>query len=169
MTDVSRPPAHLSHEYGPSTVNSTLRVPHNNVIVRFAFTFSSRNDVGSPRTANFISFFQIGLRFCFLPAILMSYPRLPIRTNLVLDVRIGIPNSELFSIPVPIELFRIAFLITIRQVGDHTACAQEERLGLPCWTMILAISLLVDESKCLDIQISEFKNSGGASSILTRV
>ena len=153
---MSRPPAHPSHEDGPSTVNSTLRVPHNNVIVRFAFTFSSRNNAGSPRTANFISFFQIGLRFCVLPAILMSYPRLPIRTNLVLDVRIGIPNSQLFPIPVPKELFRIAFLIIIRQVGDRTACAQEERLGLPCWTMILAICLLVDVSKYLDILTSEF-------------
>ena len=33
---------------------------------------------------------------------------------------------------------------------------QKERLGLPCWTMILAIGVVVDESNCLDILILEF-------------
>ena len=33
---------------------------------------------------------------------------------------------------------------------------QEERLGLPYWTTILAICVVVDESKCLDTPILEF-------------
>ena len=37
----------------------------------------------------------------------------------------------------------------------NTDFVQEERLGLPYWTMILAISVVVDESKCLDIPIWE--------------
>ena len=39
---------------------------------------------------------------------------------------------------------------------DRTDFAQEERLGLPHWTMILAICVVVDESKCLDTPILEF-------------
>ena len=38
---------------------------------------------------------------------------------------------------------------------DRTDFAQEEQLGLPYWTMILAICVVVDESKCLDIPILE--------------
>ena len=40
--------------------------------------------------------------------------------------------------------------------GDRTDVVQEERLCLPYWTMILAICVVVDESKCLDISIWEF-------------
>ena len=39
---------------------------------------------------------------------------------------------------------------------DCTDSVQEEQLGLRYWTMILAICVLVDESKCLDIPILEF-------------
>ena len=42
------------------------------------------------------------------------------------------------------------------QNGDHTDFAQEERLGLPYWTMIWASCVVLDESKCLDIRILEF-------------
>ena len=44
--------------------------------------------------------------------------------------------------------------------------AQEEQLGLPYWTIILAICVVVDESKCLDTQILEWSNLW-ASSIFT--
>ena len=40
---------------------------------------------------------------------------------LFLGLQISIPNLELFPDRVPIE-------------DDHTDFAQEERLGLPCWT-----------------------------------
>ena len=39
---------------------------------------------------------------------------------------------------------------------DRTNSFQEERLGLPYWTMILANCVVVDESKCLDTPILEF-------------
>ena len=42
------------------------------------------------------------------------------------------------------------------QKDDHADFVQEERLGLPCWTMILAVCVVVDESECLDIPILEF-------------
>ena len=44
---------------------------------------------------------------------------------------------------------------------------KRERLGLPYWTMILAICVVVDESKCLDIPILKFSIIFEASSILT--
>ena len=53
---------------------------------------------------------------------------------------------------------------------DRTDFAQEERLGLPCWTMISAICVLVDASTYLDILTLELSiNNDGASYILTRV
>ena len=42
---------------------------------------------------------------------------------------------------------------------DRTDSVQEEQLGLPYWTMILAICVVVDESKCLDIPILEFSTT----------
>ena len=50
----------------------------------------------------------------------------------------------------------MAFPITVLPEDDHLDSVQEERLGLPYWTMILAICVVVDESKCLDIPIWEF-------------
>ena len=70
---------------------------------------------------------------------------------------------------VLIGFSQIAFPITVLPKDDDTDFAQEERLGLPYWTMILAICVLVDESKCLDIPILEFSSSFGASSIFTWV
>ena len=57
---------------------------------------------------------------------------------------------------VLIKLTRVAFLIIVLREDDRTDFAQEERLGLPYWTMILAICVVVDESKCLDTPILEF-------------
>ena len=51
---------------------------------------------------------------------------------------------------------QIAFPITLLPKNNHTDSFQEERLGLPYWTMILAICVVVDESKSLDIPIWEF-------------
>ena len=51
---------------------------------------------------------------------------------------------------------QIAFPIIVLSKDDLTDFAQEERLGLPYWTMILAICVVVDESKCLDTPIFEF-------------
>ena len=51
---------------------------------------------------------------------------------------------------------QIAFPTIVLPKDDRTGFAQEERLGLPYWTMILAICVVVDESKCLDTPILEF-------------
>ena len=48
---------------------------------------------------------------------------------------------------------QIAFPITVLPKDDRTDFAQEEQLGLPYWTMILATCVVVDESKCLDTPI----------------
>ena len=50
---------------------------------------------------------------------------------------------------------QIAFPTIVLPKDDGTNSFQEERLGLPYWTMILAICVVVDESKCLDIPIWE--------------
>ena len=55
-----------------------------------------------------------------------------------------------------IEFSQIAFPIIVLLKDDHIDFVQEERLGLPYWTMILAICVVVDESTCLDTPISEF-------------
>ena len=57
---------------------------------------------------------------------------------------------------VSIGFSQIAFPIIVLPKDDRTNSFQEERLGLPYWTMILAICVVVDESKCLDTPILEF-------------
>ena len=65
---------------------------------------------------------------------------------------------------------QIAFPIMVLLKDDHKDFDQEERLGLPYWTMIFfAVCVVVDESKRLDIPIWEFSVILGASSILTWV
>ena len=71
-------------------------------------------------------------------------------------VRKSIPNWKPSPNRAAIGFSQIAFPITVLPKDDHKDCAQEERLGLPYWTMILAMCVVVDESKCLDIPISEF-------------
>ena len=71
-------------------------------------------------------------------------------------VRKSIPNWKLSHNPVAKGFSRIAFPITVLPKDDHTDSFQEERLGLPYWTMILAICVVVDEFKCLDTPILEF-------------
>ena len=71
-------------------------------------------------------------------------------------------NKETFPIwkPSPnrtsIGLSQNTFPTTVLPKDDRTNSFQEERLGLPYWTMILAICVVVDESKCLDTPILEF-------------
>ena len=54
------------------------------------------------------------------------------------------------------DFLTVAFPTIVLLKDDRTNSFQEERLGLPYWTMILAICVVVDESKCLDIPIWEF-------------
>ena len=72
------------------------------------------------------------------------------------DVQRDIPNLEFSPSHASIGSSRIAFSITDLKKDDHINFVQEERLGLTYWTMILAICVVVDESKCLDTRIWEF-------------
>ena len=51
--------------------------------------------------------------------------------------------------------FREGAGIRTKSVTD-TRATTDKKLGLPCWTMIQAICVVVDESKCRDIPIWEF-------------
>ena len=88
--------------------------------------------------------------------LILCHPHTQIRITLFDGVRISIPNWKPSPNRVAIGFPQIAFPITVLPRDDRTDFAQEERLGLPYWTMILAICVVVDESKCLDIPIWEF-------------
>ena len=116
----------------------------------------SRNDVGSPKINGLSRVFST-LGWCSVSfQQILYHPRTQTRIVLSLGERIGIPNLELFPNRVLIELSRIAFLTTILLKDDRTDFAQEERLDLPYWTMILAICVLIDVSKYLGILTLEF-------------
>ena len=74
-------------------------------------------------------------------------------------VRISIPNKKQLPNCISIGIPQIAFPITVLPMDDRTDFAQEERLVFPYWTMMLAICVVVDESKCLDIPILKFSNN----------
>ena len=67
-------------------------------------------------------------------------------------------QSQLQTIPnrAPIKLSRIAFPTTVMPKDDRKIFTQEDRLGLPYWTMILAICVVADVSKYLNLPIFEF-------------
>ena len=82
-------------------------------------------------------------------------------------VRTSIRTWKLSPNRISKRISQIAFPIIVLPKDDRTDFAQEERLGLAYWTMILAICVVVDESKCLDIPILGFFKNFGASSIFT--
>ena len=86
---------------------------------------------------------------------ILCHPHTQIRIILLHDERRDIPNLEFFPSHVSIRFSQIACPTIILPKDDRTDSAQEEQLGLPYWTMILAICVVVDESKCLDIPIWE--------------
>ena len=55
---------------------------------------------------------------------------------LLLGWQVNIPSLKRFPNRVPIELTQIAFHTIFLPKDDRTDFAQEERLGLPYWTMI---------------------------------
>ena len=75
---------------------------------------------------------------------ILCHPHTQIRVTLSDGVRTTILNWK-----------PIAFPIIVLPKDDHTDSVQEERLGLRYWTTIWAISVVVDESKCLDTPIWE--------------
>ena len=87
---------------------------------------------------------------------ILCHPHTQIRTILFHGVQISIPNLEFSPSHVAARFSQIAFPISVLPKDDRKNFFQEERLGLPYWTMILAICVVVDESKCLDTPIWEF-------------
>ena len=87
---------------------------------------------------------------------ILCHPHTQIRIILFHNVRISIPNWKPSPNRTSIGFSQTAFPIRVLPKDDGTDFAQEERLGLPYWTMILATCVVVDESKCLDIPIWEF-------------
>ena len=70
-------------------------------------------------------------------------------------------NKETFPIwnfpsHVSIGFSQIAFYTIVLLKDDRKDFVQEEQLDLPYWTMILAICVVVDESKCVDTPILKF-------------
>ena len=65
-------------------------------------------------------------------------------------------NLEFSPSHVSIGFSQIVFPIVVLPKDDRTDSFQEEQLGLPHWTMILAICVVVVESKCLDTPVWEF-------------
>ena len=78
---------------------------------------------------------------------ILCHPHTQIRIILFHDRQRDIPNLEFFPSHVSIGFSQIAFPIIVLPKDDRKNCVQEERLGLPYWTMILAICVVVDESK----------------------
>ena len=113
----------------------------------------SKKDVGSPKLNSLLSTF---IKILFLSSQFLCHPHTQIRIILLHDERRDIPNLEFSPSHVSIEFSQIAFPTIVLPQDDRTDSAQEERLGLPHWTMILAICVVVDESKCLDTPMLDF-------------
>ena len=84
------------------------------------------------------------------------HPHTQIRIVLFPDEQRDIPNWKPSHNRISIGFSQIAFPITVLPKDDQINFVQEEQLGLPYWIMILAICVVEDESKCLDIPILEF-------------
>ena len=101
----------------------------------------------------FVEYFPHRINVLFLSSQFLCHPHTQIRKNLFDGVRIGIPNLELSPNRTSIGFSQIAFPILVLVKDDRTDSFQEERPVLRYWTMIQAICVAVDESKCLDIPI----------------
>ena len=95
----------------------------------------SRNDVGSSKSTYFIKIFQVGPRFSVFPASFISSTYTDKNNPLARLTN----KQKLLPNRVPVELSRIAFPLLVLPEGNRTNYFREERLGLPYWTMILAI------------------------------
>ena len=142
----SNPPAEIRDSNMVLKLSTISLLVSHCLWVQSKFTWS-RKDVGSPKSTSLLSTFHIGSRFCFLPANLWD-PHTQIRTILFSRWTKRHSQFGIFSYP--------CFTIVLLKKDDRTNSFQEERLGLPYWTMILAICVVVDESKCLDTPIWEF-------------
>ena len=85
------------------------------------------------------------------------HPHTQIRINFFDGVRRDITNLEFSPIHVAIGFSQLAFPIIVLPKDGRTDSFQEERLGLPYWTMILAICVVVDESIVWTIRFGNFQ------------
>ena len=92
--------------------------------------------------------------FLFQP--ILCHPHTQLRIIPFHDEQRDIPNLEFYPSHVSQGFAQIAFPTIVLPKDDRTDSAQEERLGQTNWTKILAICVVVDESKCLDTPILEF-------------
>ena len=104
----------------------------------------------------FIEYFPHRINIVFHSSQFLCHPHTQIRKILFHDVQRDMPNLEFSPSHVSIGYSQIAFPTIVLPKDDSTDFAQEERLGLLYWTMIWAICVVVDESKCLDIPIFGF-------------
>ena len=104
----------------------------------------------------FIEWFPHRIKILFLSSQFLCHPHTQIRMILFHDVQRDIPNLEFSPSRASIGSSQIAFPMMVLPKDDRTDSFQEERLGLPYWTMILAICVVVHESKCLDTPFLEF-------------
>ena len=143
------------------------RFKHGSAIVHSVFAYFTLSLSGSPSIhdpgkmlvlPNQLLYWVLSTsdQYCNSFQPIVCHPRTQIRIILFHDERRDIPNLEFSPSHVSIGFSQIAFPIIVLPKDDHTDFAQEERLGLPYWTMILAICVVVDESKCLDTPILEF-------------
>ena len=102
----------------------------------------------SPISTSFTSTFHIGS--------VLFRPQTQTRIVHCHRLPINIPHLALFHSRVQEELSRIAFPIIVLPEDDRTDSVREEKLGLPYWTVTLAICVFVDVPKYLDIPTLEF-------------
>ena len=104
----------------------------------------------------FVEYFPHRIKILLLSSQKICHPQTQIRITLFHDEQRDIPNLEFSPSHVSIGFSQIAFPIIVLPKDDRINSFQEERLGLPHWTMTLAICVVVDESKCLGTPILEF-------------
>ena len=103
----------------------------------------------------FLNYFPRRINLVFFLAKYMS-STCANKNHLSHDAQIHGPNQEIFFNRAPKFLSQIAIPTTILPKDDKRNFVQEQRLGLPKWTMIKAIRLVVEDvSKYLDIPIFE--------------
>ena len=84
----------------------------------------------------FIKCFPHRIKILFLSSQFLCHPHTQIRIILSHDVQRDIPNLEFTPSRVSKGISQISFPIIVLPMDDRADSFQEERLGLPYWTMI---------------------------------
>ena len=141
-----------------------MSVACHNVITYCTFSLSTTPNLRGrgmmlvlPDQRCFIRIFQVGFMFSVSPAILVSSTYTDKNSPFA---HLTKRHSQFGTFPnrILMELFQIAFPRIVLPKNDRTGSFLEERLGLPYWTMILAICASVDVPKYQDILTLDFFN-----------